>query len=117
MQNEHSFNEMDESIFLNKNINGGTFLKIILEESYTVIFANIKAYVYPIKYSSIENYDEFVKSECQLVILCTDVFYYEIYAKNIFMIEVLNNNAKENNFYDVEYITDENDGRTSFSVI
>ena len=112
------YNNKDESVFLDQCIDGETFLKTISEESYHVIFANIKAYVNPVKDSYIEDYDAFIKSECQLVLLCADVSYYEIFAKDSSVIEIIKNNAKadENNFYDVEFITDENDGRTRFSV-
>ncbi|MCD2349064.1 DUF2691 family protein [Clostridium guangxiense] len=111
------YNEMDESLLENRYINGETFLKIIKEKSYSVIFANIKAYPPNSTPNDIENYDDFIKSECKLVILCSDVFYYEIYAKNDWMIEIIKNNAIKNNFSNIEYITNENDCRTGFSVI
>lgn len=114
---EEVYNEMNQSIFKNSYIDGETFLKIIQEKSYTVIFANIKAYPPYSTPNYIENYDEFIKSECKLVILCSDVFYYEIYSKDNSIIEIIKNNAIKNNISDLEYITEENDYRTSFSVI
>lgn len=111
------YNEMDKTIFQDSYINGETFLKIIQEKSYNVIFANIKAYSADSTPNDIKNYDEFIKSDCKLVVLCSDVFYYEIYAKDKSIIEIIKNNAIKNNFLNIEYITKENDCRTSFSVI
>lgn len=113
------YSKKDESIFQSKNIDGETFLKIISEEKYLMIFANIKAYTNPVYDSYIENYDEFLKSECQIVIICSDVFFYSIYAKDSSIIEIIAKNVKDNedNFYAIEYITDENDGRKGFSAV
>lgn len=114
------YNEMGKSIFDNSYIDGKTFLNTIREKSYYVIFANIKAYPPNSIPNDIEDYEEFIKSECELVLLCADVFYYAIYAKDNSTIKIIKNNAInnaiKNNIYDIQYITKENDGRTRFSV-
>ncbi|WP_069679601.1 DUF2691 family protein [Clostridium taeniosporum] len=111
------YNDINESIFKNSYIKGEGFLEIIQEKSYTVISANIKAYPPNSVPNHIENYDEFIKSKCKIVILCSDVFYYEIYVDDSSVIETLKSNVIKGNISDLEYITEENDARTSFSVI
>ena len=110
------YNKLGQSIFENSYINGKTFLDIIQGKNYNAIFANIEAYPTNSKFKDINNYMEFLNSECQLVLFCVDVIYYEIYAKEDSVIEIIKNNAIKNNFYDIEYTTKENDGRTVFSV-
>lgn len=113
---EEIYNKMGESIFENEYISGKTFSSIIHDKNHNVIFANIKAYLPDSIPNDIQNYQEFIKSECQLVLLCADVFFYEIYAKDNSIIQIIKNNAVQNMFDDVEYITKENDERTKFSV-
>lgn len=111
------YNEMNQSIFKDSYIDGERFLKIIQEKNYSVISANIKAYPPNSVPKHIEDYNEFIRSECKMVILCSDVFYYEIYAADSSVIETIKSNVIKGNISDLEYITEENDGRTSFSVI
>lgn len=69
------------------------------------------------QYKNFEKYEDYVNSECSLVLLCVDVAYYEIYCKD---------GAESKMIYDtfvfhpaverIEYITDENDGRTGFDI-
>lgn len=111
------YDEMNESIFKDSQIDGEKFLGIIQEKKYTVIFANIKAYPPNSRPGYIKDYNDFTKSECNLVILCSDVFYYEIYAKERTTIEIIKSNIINCNINDLEYITEGNDSRTRFSVI
>lgn len=64
----------------------------------------------------VETFEEFMASNCQLVLLVVDSIYVTIYCKNQETIELLNKNAITCAFEDIEYITDENDARTSLSV-
>ncbi len=38
-----------------------------------------------------------------------DVIFVDIYSKSMNIIEIINLNAQNNNFLEIEYITDEND--------
>lgn len=110
------YNKIDESIFKESYIDGKAFIDIINTQNYHVICANIKAYPLKILPISIETYEDFLKSECQLNLLCFDVFYYEIYSKNNSILEEIQNNASKNGFSNIEYITHLNDQRAKFSV-
>ena len=56
-----------------------------------------------------------LKSKCELVLLVADCTYVTIYAKRSKQIELMYENARNQGYY-VEYVTDENDGRTRLSV-
>lgn len=95
----------------------GEHLKTILEKKeYYLIFVELKAYTNRENVSDIKTYDEFINSDCQLVLLVADSSYTTIYCKNKEKLEMLYNNAKNNGFENVQYIADENDFRTRLSV-
>lgn len=64
----------------------------------------------------VKTYQEFLNSDCQLVLLVADSSFVIIYCKNRKMAEDLFNNAKDRGYDHVKYITDANDARTGFSV-
>ncbi|HDR7244788.1 TPA: DUF2691 family protein, partial [Bacillus mobilis] len=76
---------------------------------------DLKAYPKGEVLEEIETYEEFKESKCELVLLVADCTYVTIYAKDQKAIELMYENARNQGFY-VEYVTDENDGRTRLSV-
>ncbi|KAF1342305.1 hypothetical protein ABP1_3037 [Bacillus subtilis] len=66
--------------------------------------------------NQVNTYEEFADSDCELVLLIADNSYVSIYCKNKNIIEKLYFNALQNDFEDVQFITDENDTRTSLTV-
>lgn len=68
------------------------------------------------EFAPIVNYNDFKKSNCDLVVLISDSVFVEIYCKNKDDIEKLKNNALNFGFTNIEYITKENDRRTAFTV-
>lgn len=66
--------------------------------------------------NQVNTYEEFADSDCELVLLIADNSYVSIYCKNKKFIEKLYFNALQNDFEDVQFITDENDTRTSLTV-
>ncbi|MBK5505954.1 DUF2691 family protein [Bacillus sp. TH12] len=99
----------------NKVMSGLELKKLIKDNIYYLIFADLKAYPKGEEVVDIETYEEFKKSKCEVVVLVADGDYIQIYAKNQEEIEMIYENALNQGFY-VEYITDENDGRTRMSV-
>ncbi|MOA55476.1 hypothetical protein D3C78_1792740 [compost metagenome] len=95
----------------------GVILKGILEnKEYYLIFANLKAYPKEKNVKDIKTYEEFLKSDCQLVLLVVDSAYVTVYCKDKVLLENLYHNAIINGYDNVQFITDENDGRTRLSV-
>ena len=99
----------------NKIMEGSELKKLIKDNIYYLIFVDLKAYPKGEEVVDIETYEEFKESKCEVVVLVADGDYIQIYAKNQEEIEMIYENALNQGFY-VEYITDENDGRTRMSV-
>jgi len=83
---------------------------------YYIIFANFKAYLKGEIIKDVLTYEEFLNSQCQLVLLLVDSLYVTIYCKDEKILNDLYLNGVRKGYENVEYITDENDFRTSLSV-
>jgi hypothetical protein len=102
-----------------EEINGmdGVILKEILENTkYYVIFADLKAYPKGENVADSKTFEEFLNSDCQLVLLVVDCVYITIYCKDKEKLESLYYNANIKGFDNIQYITDQNDTRTRLSV-
>lgn len=121
-QNEEAYiikdGHLDEELFpgIEEVIDGNLFENRIKNNQYYVIFADLKAFPKGEKVNNIKTYEEFSNSRCELVLLVVDSGYITIYCKDKEKLNFLYRNAIESSFENVEYITDENDGRTGLSV-
>ncbi|EMY5506128.1 DUF2691 family protein [Bacillus wiedmannii] len=108
---------LDEALFPEEPsiVEGSGLKKLFKDNIYYVIFADLKAYPKGEVLGDIETYEEFKESKCELVLLVADCTYVTIYAKDQKAIELMYENALNQDFY-VEYVTDENDGRTRLLV-
>lgn len=97
--------------------NGQDFKRIISHPSYYTVFINLRAYPIGTVFDEVKDYNVFLKSNCELIVLITDSTFVDIYSKNRADIEMINLNAQKNNFTEIEYITDENDKRKEFEAI
>lgn len=80
------------------------FVSIISQDSYYTVFANIELYEKVNDDITINNYDDFLKSSCILILIIVDNEFVAVYSKNEHMLECVYNNAVENNFSDISYI-------------
>lgn len=87
--------------------------KLISENEYYLIFADLKAYMNVVSELKIETYEDFLESDCQFVLLLVDSSYVTIYSKNKSTIQSLYDQAVAAGYKKVEYITDANDKRTT----
>jgi hypothetical protein len=108
-------NFSSESLFSEETINGEDFFEIIKNNTYYMIFLELSAYRISSEIADISTYDEFVKSECELIMLVADSSYTDVYCKDEDLIEKIYMNAKNNQYENIEYI-DENDERERMSV-
>lgn len=97
-----------------KTLSNAEFINIISQDSYYIVFLNIKLYLQEDNVV-INNYDDFVKSSCILVLLITDNEFVEIYSKDANILNTIYNNAMKNGFSNINYITEENFKRKEFS--
>ncbi|EEL31314.1 DUF2691 family protein [Bacillus toyonensis] len=109
---------LDEALFPEEPsivVEGSDLKRLVKDNIYYVIFADLKAYPKGEEVVDIETYEEFKESKCELVLLVADCTYVTVYAKDQKAIELMYENALNQGFY-VEYVTDENAGRTRLSV-
>ncbi|CAM4481294.1 MULTISPECIES: DUF2691 family protein [Bacillus] len=107
----------DEELFHDYAIaEGAVFEQQLKTNQYYTIFVELKAFPYGKMVNQVNTYEEFADSDCELVLLIADNSYVSIYCKNKKIIEKLYFNALQNDFEDVQFITDENDTRTSLTV-
>ncbi|MEG7874804.1 DUF2691 family protein [Bacillus cereus group sp. Sample62] len=108
---------LDEALFPKEPsiVEGSDLKRLFKDKIYYVIFADLKAYPKGEEVVDIETYEEFKESKCELVLLVAGCTYVTVYAKDQKAIELMYENALNQGFY-VEYVTDENDGRTRLSV-
>lgn len=113
VQQEALFKHQEE-IKLPSIIKGST-LKSYLNEDYFFIFLNLRLYPKEKEIVTINNLQDYMNSECQIMILIHDVTYLEIYSKNQDILEkICNVLKKEKVSYTVK--TEENDNRTEMYV-
>ena len=101
--------ENDKQLLEEKIIEGEKFSKLISKNLYYTIFANIHIYEKESKISNIKTYEQFLKSDCEIIILIIDSIDVCIYVKNKEILNRIELNVKENKFKNIKYITDEND--------
>ena len=90
----------------NKNfLNGNDFDKLISKNSYYMIFVDIHAYPRNAKRTNIRKYQDFVESECQIILMCVDVSFIEIYCKDKEILNVIYENCKEHKFDSVKFVS------------
>lgn len=107
----------DEELFHDYEIvEGAVFEQQLKTNQYYTIFVELKAFPYGKMVNQVNTYEEFADSDCELVLLIADNSYVSIYCKNKNIIEKLYFNALQHDFEDVQFITGENDTRTSLTV-
>lgn len=90
----------------------GSELKEIIEtDIHYLIFVDLQAYPKE-NLSEIKTYEEFMNSDCELVVNVVDSSYTDIYCKDKRILEKFYRQFQENGYEKINYITDENDTRT-----
>lgn len=115
-QNEVWKNFAGEKSLGEEYYSGNDFEKIINSEHY-ILFLKLQAYFKMVNYQNLHTYKEFVEDNCQLLVLVSDSEFVEIYAKEITVLKHIYDTAEENEYFDIEYITDDNDSRIGFNVL
>lgn len=95
---------------------GNSFLQHIIL-GHSVVFLKLQAYFENDRFFDIHSYQEFVDSDCQLLLLIYDCQAVEIYAKDQPEIKSIYENALLNGYTEIQYVTDSNDGRTKMDVL
>ncbi|PJI07258.1 MULTISPECIES: DUF2691 family protein [Clostridium] len=96
--------KIGQDIFKTNILNGDVFLKCIPKDEYYIIFSDIKIYPIDSKFDEIKTFEDFMKSNCQMVFLCTDSTFIQFYSKDEVALDKVYSNCINNNFEDIKYI-------------
>ncbi|MCY7909727.1 DUF2691 family protein [Bacillus inaquosorum] len=110
--------ELDDQEFFKDNsvVEGAVFANHLKTNQYYTIFVELQAYPFGQAVDLVQTYEEFVDSDCELVLLLADSSYVSIYCKDRNVIEKLFINALKNDSEEVQLITDDNDTRTGLTI-
>ncbi|MED1194913.1 DUF2691 family protein [Bacillus inaquosorum] len=110
--------ELNDQEFFKDNsvVEGAVFANHLKTNQYYTIFVELQAYPFGQAVDLVQTYEEFVDSDCELVLLLADSSYVSIYCKDRNVIEKLFINALKNDSEEVQLITDDNDTRTGLTV-
>lgn len=99
---EEVFLSNNEFLFKEDIYFGLEFSKLIKNKKYYTVFLNLKLYDKNTNYDDdIENYNDFLNSNCKLILIITDCEYVEIYSKDIKYLNIIKENAIKYNFSNV----------------
>ena len=110
-------NEQCKNMHFSSHLKEDEFLKLIHEPSCLIISVNIQAYPSHKTKKHVVTYEDFQNSDCELMLLITDVKYVEVYAKSKSVIMNIIENAENCGCSEITIKTDKEDGRTRLSVM
>ena len=102
------YSQTGENYFDKDYYSNNEFQELIKYGTYYPVFANIQIYIKQEKLEDIETYQDFVNSECQLVLFITDNEFVDIYAKKEEWLNIIFQNAINSNFESIQYIKSNN---------
>ncbi|CAG7658299.1 DUF2691 family protein [Paenibacillus allorhizosphaerae] len=98
-------------------LRGAELFKIIdTAEPQYIIFADLKAFPIGTNSFDINTYEDFLASDCELILLIVDSVYTSIYCKDLKTLSQLYANVATLKVDSLTYITDENDFRNTLRV-
>lgn len=106
--------DLKQNIFGSDILNGEELLKCISRDSYYMIFVDIKAYPLGSDRIDIRIFEDFLKSNCEIVLLCTDSTFIELYSKDRDVLDRIYHNCKGIDFENVEYVSAEDVSERNF---
>lgn len=115
-QSEVWANAGGDDLFMSDCYSGENFSQLI-KQKYYIIFLKLQAYSDTYKFLDIHTYEDFVKSNCKILILVNDSNYFDVYLKDKVMIDVFYNHLKSHGFKNLDFITDKNDYRRKMDVL
>lgn len=95
----------NQFLFTTSSLAGNEFNRKINSSKYLVVFASIWAFFLPDDVCELKTYQDFVDSNCQMVILITDTTIVKILSKNLEVTRQIYRNAIEYKYKKIVYIT------------
>lgn len=120
-EQEEVFPQGDDGVPVNKMfigkdiLNGDEFQKLI-QKPHFVLFAKLSAFSYNKELQEIETYIDYLKSNCEMIVLIYDCEYVEIYTKSLEIINTITNNCVKYGYTNIELISEETRSRNIMNV-
>lgn len=114
---EEVWNESGNAPFFKNTDYTGKEFSSMIRHKCNIVFLKLQAYYSKVKYYNIHSYEDFIKSDCQILMLIYDCEFVEIYSKNEDITQTIYSNAINKKFDDVILITDLNDNRQRFDIL
>lgn len=111
------YNEKSDGEFFCKKHYSGTEFFNLIQLNHHIIFLKLQAYLIDNRFKNIDSYEEFINSDCQIIILVYDCKYVEIYSKQELELYEIYQSAQENNYKNISYITENNRDRNNMNVL
>lgn len=93
---------LEKVLFDAAEMKGKEFFRCISCSDYYLIFADIHAYPLKGKVKTIETYQDFLDSDCDLIFLCVDSEFVEVYCKNKKILQQIIKNCEKYQFKTAE---------------
>ncbi len=88
-----------------------------LDGEHYILFARAFGYAGEVARETVCDYEDYQRAACRCAVLCWDAGYFQVYCKDENVLEALHADAELRALCDrFEYVTDENDGRTTFCI-
>ncbi|AXH99026.1 DUF2691 family protein [Sporosarcina sp. PTS2304] len=106
---------LENDLFTDGKISGELLYILISEQIYYLIAVTLQAFSKNslTKQQTIATYEQFLESECQIVLLVIDSTFLTLYVKDQKLLHIIQRNAVGAGFKNILYITEENDTNTS----
>lgn len=106
-------NKEGKNIFYNNIYNNKHIMKD--NEDYYLIFANIQGCRKNSNRITIKSYQDFIKSNCEILIIIVDSIFVDFYAKDENILKIVKNNIKKYNFKNEKILKNIEDTIRSFN--
>ena len=103
----------NDGIFAADRVNGLHFLDCISKGRYYMIFVDLKAFPAGSYHAQIETYEDFINSDCQMILLCVDSIFVEFYSKDELTIKTVYKNCIDYEFENIKFILPDEDSEKS----
>ncbi|WP_034849949.1 DUF2691 family protein [Clostridium hydrogeniformans] len=98
----------DVAIFNKDMVLGDELYEFIKSNICYIIFMDLKAFPIGCETKTIDTYEDFLNSSCEIMLFISDCSYVDIYCKDKNMIKELYNNGLKQNYSSLGYITESN---------
>lgn len=110
------YNKVGSDLFQDEIYSDDSFKKIIKDQDYYTVFLKLQMYSIGSKIEKINNYNDFLNSNCQLILFIVDNVFVDIYVKDNNIVEIIKRNLSLNSFENVDIISNEKQIRKYYSM-